>query len=875
EGKAAVFDMALSKAVDKDTTMTFKLGGQVDAANDLGAVSVSINGSPATLSGPDANGNYSFTVPAGTTGGIQVHVPTKVDFIYEGSETITLSATLSGSTANGESLPAGISDSGDGVVKDTNKLPVLESDSATGLEDQATPIAGNVLTNDTEADSNQALTVKTFTVGGNTYNAGQSATLPSGVLTIAADGAFRFVPSANWNGTVPTVTYEATDGIATESSTLVIDVKPVNDAPTSADASANVTTGKVYTFKATDFAYQDPVEGDAQKSVIISKLPTNGTLTLDGNSVTAGASISVADIAAGKLKFTPSTNGQEGTFNFKVQDVGGTADGGVDTSAEYKFVMKTNNMISGDNKGSTLTGGSGNDVILGDTGGTVTNVQPGKNYNIALVVDVSGSMKDPSGTPGLNRFQLAVQALESFVNGIKNHDGVVNVQLIAFSDTVKKTYEVKGLNASKAQLLIDAIKSMPAPNEGTNYEAAFNRAVSWFNGLQTQPNASSFENLTYFLTDGNPTYYLNNQNNVAGTGSSTTYETMRDSVSSFAPLSKISKVNAIGMGSSVSEAYLRFFDNSDTTGQGSAAFSGQWPWSPTQYVTGSVGEPQIVNTAEELAAALQGGSSITDPLPVGNDIIDGGDGNDILFGDTINTDGTVLPWNEIAGGRPANLPNGSGLLALQYFLAAKHGHAATNAELYDYIQANHERFNVANDPRGGNETLLGGKGDDILYGQGGNDILDGGEGADILYGGTGNDTLIGGKGFDTLVGGAGDDIFLWKAGDAGTVAAPAKDVVKDFGMATGSANGKDVLDLSDLLQGETGADLTKFLHFSTETSGSQTHTVIKVSTTGVLGAGGSNFDQQITLENVNLVTGNDQNQLINDLIQQGKLRVDQ
>ncbi|HEY4665339.1 MAG TPA: type I secretion C-terminal target domain-containing protein, partial [Comamonas sp.] len=373
---------------------------------------------------------------------------------------------------------------------------------------------------------------------------------------------------------------------------------------------------------------------------------------------------------------------------------------------------------------------------------------------------------------------------------------------------------------------------------------------------------------TYFLTDGNPTYYLNNSNEVKGSGSSTTYTVFDESVKAFAPLSSISKVNAIGMGSSVSEAYLRFFDNSATTGNGVEYFA-------NGDVTGPVGQPQIVHTAEQLAAALQGGSSITDPLPVGNDIIDGGDGNDILFGDTINTDGTVLPWNEIAGGRPANLPNGSGLLALQYFLAAKNGHAATNAELYDYIQANHERFNVANDPRGGNETLLGGKGDDILYGQGGNDILDGGEGADILYGGTGNDTLIGGKGFDTLVGGAGDDIFLWKAGDAGTVAAPAKDVVKDFGMATGSANGKDVLDLSDLLQGEAGADLTKFLHFSTETSGSQTHTVIKVSTTGVLGAGGSNFDQQITLENVNLVTGNDQNQLINDLIQQGKLRVDQ
>jgi Ca2+-binding RTX toxin-like protein len=72
------------------------------------------------------------------------------------------------------------------------------------------------------------------------------------------------------------------------------------------------------------------------------------------------------------------------------------------------------------------------------------------------------------------------------------------------------------------------------------------------------------------------------------------------------------------------------------------------------------------------------------------------------------------------------------------------------------------------DSSGGNDTLIGGAGDDDLYGDGGNDSLDGGLGDDTLDGGFGSDTLVGGagddflfafKGKDVLTGGAGSDLF--------------------------------------------------------------------------------------------------------------------
>ncbi|WP_177340851.1 type I secretion C-terminal target domain-containing protein [Comamonas thiooxydans] len=166
---------------------------------------------------------------------------------------------------------------------------------------------------------------------------------------------------------------------------------------------------------------------------------------------------------------------------------------------------------------------------------------------------------------------------------------------------------------------------------------------------------------------------------------------------------------------------------------------------------------------------------------------------------------------------------------------------------------------------------------DHLVGTNDSEILMAGSGNDTLSGGKGNDVLVGGKGDDTLIGGEGDDVFLWFKGDQGTTAAPAKDVINDFGKGGSDTNGNDVLDLHDLLQGEEGSkDLSKFLNFSK----SGADTVLKVSTDGNLGAAGSNYDQLITFKGVDLTAGHsltstaDQNALIKELIDQGKLKID-
>jgi putative intracellular protease/amidase len=60
----------------------------------------------------------------------------------------------------------------------------------------------------------------------------------------------------------------------------------------------------------------------------------------------------------------------------------------------------------------------------------------------------------------------------------------------------------------------------------------------------------------------------------------------------------------------------------------------------------------------------------------------------------------------------------------------------------------------------GDDILLGGAGNDQLHGREGNDVLVGGDGNDALDGSVGRDILIGGLGTDNLVGGLGEDLLI-------------------------------------------------------------------------------------------------------------------
>ncbi|MCC1491389.1 calcium-binding protein [Cognatishimia sp. F0-27] len=102
----------------------------------------------------------------------------------------------------------------------------------------------------------------------------------------------------------------------------------------------------------------------------------------------------------------------------------------------------------------------------------------------------------------------------------------------------------------------------------------------------------------------------------------------------------------------------------------------------------------------------------------------------------------------------------------------------------------------------GADSLLGGNGFDALYGGADDDSLVGNFGNDVLNGQTGNDTLEGGLGFDTMLGGAGNDLLVARDGFDHLQGGVGLDTLQ-------GNNGNDLLEggaNSDLLQGGFGAD---------------------------------------------------------------------
>ncbi|QDX25001.1 hypothetical protein FPZ54_02460 [Sphingomonas suaedae] len=149
----------------------------------------------------------------------------------------------------------------------------------------------------------------------------------------AALNAVTFNTTAEDPGSGRTIIYYISDGTVSGRWIGSLTIQAVNDTPSGTDGHVSVAQNGSAALTVTDFGFTD-ADGDALAAVMITTLPTAGALKLDGATVTAGQSIAVADIAAGKLVFTPAPNvnaDNYASFTFQVRDNGGTANGGIDT----------------------------------------------------------------------------------------------------------------------------------------------------------------------------------------------------------------------------------------------------------------------------------------------------------------------------------------------------------------------------------------------------------------------------------------------------------------------------------------------------------------------------------------------------------------
>ncbi|MFM5847293.1 DUF5801 repeats-in-toxin domain-containing protein [Aeromonas veronii] len=496
----------------------------------------------------------------------------------------------------------------------------------------------------------------------------------------------------------------------------------------------------------------------------------------------------------GDYRFTPPSGGAEGApveITYKIKDgdgdtssakltiinpvlvVGSNAnDTGSGASTAIDDHVRPNPLLAPDVDGA-IVGGVGADVLIGDVGGVTSG-----SYNLTFMIDMSGSI---SGT----EFQLMKDAINNLLakfSGISQ----LQVEIGTFADNSNVVGTYSSVTAAQ-----QAVSNLTRSGGGTNYQAA----LTTLNTMMTGDPVADHK-YVYFLTDGEPTV-----------GSWTNSTQIANGMAALNALTAPGVViNAVGIGVPSGASFGNNLNAIDNT--------------PDNYLA--------VDNFDDLSSGL---GSLFTAVSVGSDLLQGGAGNDVIFGDSIHADNVDGGWFEFVADNPGK--SGGQLLNELYSQHAVYGKEGAV---------------------GGDDTLEGGDGNDVLYGQKGNDILIGGNGIDILIGGTGSDTLTGGGGKDT---------FKWGAGDIGGV-----DVIKDFTTGTGG----DVLDISELLTGEhaNSGSLDAYLNFSSDGPGTNKSTL----TIDLDGTNGGTT-HVIKFDSIDLTTlGNSDLQIIQKLLDDGNLKVD-
>jgi hypothetical protein len=255
-----------------------------------------------------------------------------------------------------------------GTVTVLNTAPTISDvQNVSALEEQTIVVNFTVGDLETPVDS--------LTVTRATSNA-EVVALSGLVLSgTGANRALQITPVLNANGTA-TITLTVSDGTGglTASDTFVLTVVAVNDAP-------SFTKGADVTVLEDSAAYSA-----VWATAISSGPPDEATQTLTfsvSNNNSALFSTPPAISANGTLTFTPAPNASGmATVTVTLQDTGGTANGGQDTSAEQTFTINVTAV---------------NDAPSFTKGADVTVLEDSAAYSAAWATAMSAGPADESG----------------------------------------------------------------------------------------------------------------------------------------------------------------------------------------------------------------------------------------------------------------------------------------------------------------------------------------------------------------------------------------------------------------------------------------------------------------------------------------------
>lgn len=372
-----------------------------------------------------------------------------------------------------------------------------------------------------------------------------------------------------------------------------------------------------------------------------------------------------------------------------------------------------------------ITGTTLNDIAVGDTGGMMS--AEGKDTNTILVLDTSRSMNQNISGDASTR----LEALKAGVNHLltelsQSHAENVRVHIIEFNTLAAPlgTYDLIVNGAINTEGLTDAmaaISALDATGRHTNYEAGLQQAIDWIDNGNLLPDSDSLINQTIFVSDGNPNRALDDDGNV--TGGLNANNAMNHVLGISDEANEVSyiednfgRIEAIGI--TTSNSVLGRLDQIEGESYRS-------------------GESEGANDTASLESELSQLSPLTGLDEAGDDTISGGEGDDILFGDTLNTD-------QLADEQGLSIPEGSGW---EVFSELENNEPDWDRQdTLDYIRNNTNELAQESESNqsgrlGGDDTIDGGSGDDMIFGQEGDDVISGGTGYDTLSGGSGNNTF--------------------------------------------------------------------------------------------------------------------------------------
>jgi CshA-type fibril repeat protein/VCBS repeat-containing protein len=412
----------------------------------------------------NADGSFTFTPAAGYDG----PVPDATYTVSDGDLTDTAVLTL--------------------TITPLNDPPVADDEAATTPEDTTlnVPAASGLLVGDTDIDGDP-LTITQFQVGGNTYAAGDTATIAGvGALTINPDGSYIFAPAADYNGTVPPVTYTVSDGLLTDTGTLTIEVTPVNDPPATVDDTG--TTPEDTPLSGNALANDTDVDGDTLTLVGFSIAGIPGTFFAGANATIPGVG-TITIGTDGSYTLVPAANytGPVPDITYTVTD----GNGGTRTGTLTLFVTPVNDPpVAVDDTAETLedTPLSGNVLandsdVDGDTlviDGFVVNGQtyaPGDTANIPGVGDFTLNA-DGSYTfvpaPGYTDPVPDVTYTVSDGNG-ETDNGVLSIDIIPINNGIGALDDV-ATTPEETQLDGNVVSNDRDPDGGTVIVVSFTLA---------------------------------------------------------------------------------------------------------------------------------------------------------------------------------------------------------------------------------------------------------------------------------------------------------------------------------------------------------------------------------------------------------------